>query len=1044
MPDNLYENPIIWGNNPETYQRQVLQDILDNIPNDVESVLDVGCGDGYITNSLPKSLRVVGLDSSREALKYVQRETRIGDIKKLPFPDNSFDLVMANDVLEHLTMEERQQSLRELARVSTKYIIITVPFLEDLNIGATRCERCGCYYHVNHHKHSFEIKELRELFIEYGFNCGQQILSGDIWQKHPSDAVLIKKLLGLEYAEALAPLCPYCDSKKTVRPELLIKINALIDKALNTLYLKEPRLADQCYIRTECISIYSKVNSAFLDKEGFVDSEGSLINLPKEILLTNEIDFRRHDLYQKSYIPKLSRLPYFLSEENIDNKGAIVTINSPIKAGFFCRPQNINKPICLKLIGSVKDEATITANMYDDTKGYNNPKDSIVNGDFELKLEFAEISISTYGILFEIATNSSPIKLTSLTLVNVDNDEITLFNNEKGIGRYQRLPYPGNVYLSLPLYGKYIVQREWMTKYDSLVNNQVVLEHYNFTNISNVLSDSFRELSVELETLCNKYQGLLTDKDILNQKYENLSVYFTSMKERYETLLLNHNDLKQAYKCKDSELQSVKKDYLNLKQLYENSLAQRVKKAILKLGRGTYEPFETFKEKILLYAKPDILNINSNNKQNVNTKKFLMICHDQQIDRRIIQQATALMEEGWLGGIVGLSFDSEDHQDNYLGVSVHRIGLSRIVPDCPVYWDYQNRQRWILWWGRWSGLLNKLNWKYYKFILLAKYKCPSINYPLPFDNAFYEAAKLYPSDLIIAHDLPALKAAAKLANDWGVPLIYDAHELYSEQKVFSSFQKEIMDDYEKEYAKKCQAIITVSSSFAEVIERKNNVKKPNVIMNVSETKFTQPQRSRLLHDKVKLPYDHLLMLYQGGIAHNRNIENLIEGFRLVNEESLHLVLLGPSETKLENKLKKLAGNLLNKRIHFLPAVPQDELLQHTTSADFGVIPYPPCDLNTRYCMPNKMFEYIQASLPILANDLVEVSKVLHEIGGGGMIADLNSPNKIAEAIKAMIIRNLEEDRQKLRKARNKLSWETEKIKYLRIINEVMKEGTNEN
>jgi len=459
----------------------------------------------------------------------------------------------------------------------------------------------------------------------------------------------------------------------------------------------------------------------------------------------------------------------------------------------------------------------------------------------------------------------------------------------------------------------------------------------------------------------------------------------------------------------------------------------------LSFGKGKYLSKQEFKSQILNSIEPNLLDPQWAKLQK-ESKLFLMICHDQNIDRRIIQQALTLLENGWQGKIICLSFDAEDHLEEFEGISIHRIGLAKIVPDCPVYWRYQNRQRLINWWGRNTSLLNKTNWLWYKLDLLLSYKSRSyIAYPLPFDNVFFETAKYYPAHIIIAHDLPALKTAAILANQWNIPLIYDAHELYSEQKAFSLKQKSLLDQRERKYVKDCTQIITVSPSFAEVIAHKNNVPTPQVILNVTVKNNLISDKKRIFNELLNLPKEHKIVLYQGGISYNRNLDVLLRGFIQVKKDNVHLVFLGPTEPKLEHTLKKMSGNRLNKNIHFIPPVSQEDLLTYTTSADFGIIPYPPCDLNTKCCMPNKMFEYIQASLPILANDLVEVGRIFNQIGGGGMITDLNTPTKVKEGINAMLQHDLQADRKKLLEVKQEFSWEAEKAKYIQVINNAIKE-----
>lgn len=97
------------------------------------SILDAGCGDGVLTHLIENSdldTEVVGLDITSSKVKNAVEKTRdveyvIGDARNLPFEDNSFDLVVCTEVLEHIDVYEI--ALDELVRISSDDIIITVP-----------------------------------------------------------------------------------------------------------------------------------------------------------------------------------------------------------------------------------------------------------------------------------------------------------------------------------------------------------------------------------------------------------------------------------------------------------------------------------------------------------------------------------------------------------------------------------------------------------------------------------------------------------------------------------------------------------------------------------------------------------------------------------------------------------------------------------------------------------------------------------------------------------------------------------------------------
>src|SRR5689334_16454579 len=97
------ERPEIWGHLSDAPDiREKVRVFEQMIPEDVASVVDVGCGDGAVTDALVRGRRVVGVDSSRTALAHVKTESVLADARNLPFADGSFDLGLSSQMLEHL------------------------------------------------------------------------------------------------------------------------------------------------------------------------------------------------------------------------------------------------------------------------------------------------------------------------------------------------------------------------------------------------------------------------------------------------------------------------------------------------------------------------------------------------------------------------------------------------------------------------------------------------------------------------------------------------------------------------------------------------------------------------------------------------------------------------------------------------------------------------------------------------------------------------------------------------------------------------------
>lgn len=150
-----------------------VEEIFGMIPNDVSSILDVGCGNGIFCDHVGHHrpfARVVGLDRSRTALGYVKAEKILGDVTQIPHVDGAFDCVAALEVLEHLPIREFQIALREIARVARKYVIACVP---DRQVwwNATRCPSCKAVFDPDLHMQRFDSRSFHDLFLAHGLTC---------------------------------------------------------------------------------------------------------------------------------------------------------------------------------------------------------------------------------------------------------------------------------------------------------------------------------------------------------------------------------------------------------------------------------------------------------------------------------------------------------------------------------------------------------------------------------------------------------------------------------------------------------------------------------------------------------------------------------------------------------------------------------------------------------------------------------------------------------------------------------------------------------
>jgi len=218
-----YESKDLWdlSNFDQAHFKRVKK-VLETIPKDSKSLLDVGCGNGILCNQAQIQMRnltrVVGFDQSIEATKQVRTEKKVGDITNLPFKEKEFDTVCCLEVLEHISSDIFQDVIEELSRASKQYIIITVPNNENLLENTIRCPNCKSLFHRYLHVQSFDHDRLEKLFEKYGFTCRtiNPIIS---YQKKIGQRKFLK-MFGRKPQQFFGNIiCPYCtySGKKSLK-----------------------------------------------------------------------------------------------------------------------------------------------------------------------------------------------------------------------------------------------------------------------------------------------------------------------------------------------------------------------------------------------------------------------------------------------------------------------------------------------------------------------------------------------------------------------------------------------------------------------------------------------------------------------------------------------------------------------------------------------------------------------------------------------------------------------------------------------------------
>lgn len=289
------------------------------------------------------------------------------------------------------------------------------------------------------------------------------------------------------------------------------------------------------------------------------------------------------------------------------------------------------------------------------------------------------------------------------------------------------------------------------------------------------------------------------------------------------------------------------------------------------------------------------------------------------------------------------------------------------------------------------------------------------------------------ADLLLANDLDTLGPNYLVSKLKGIPLVYDSHEIFCEVPELQAnpAKKRIWESLEKRIVPKLNYAITVNESIAAYFKEK--YKAPFIaVRNIPD--YRKPDHVKNRKD-LGLPEDRKIVILQGaGINVQRGAEELVEAFRYLNHRYL-LLIVGSGDVIAQLK-ENVARFELTHNVMFVGKIPAAELRQYTLNADLGVTIDKDTNLNYHFSLPNKVFDYIHAGIPVLASRLPEIERLLTTYNIGTFIEN-HDPEHIASQIEAFL--NSEayaHCRNNTRQAALQNNWPQEKQKLVTLFNEV--------
>lgn len=277
--------------------------------------------------------------------------------------------------------------------------------------------------------------------------------------------------------------------------------------------------------------------------------------------------------------------------------------------------------------------------------------------------------------------------------------------------------------------------------------------------------------------------------------------------------------------------------------------------------------------------------------------------------------------------------------------------------------------------------------------------------------------------VVNAHSLGVLPIALACKFFFKAKVVYDAHELETETNGLKGLRQRFSKFLERKLIYGSDLMFVVSDSIAEWYVNNYDIPRPSVVLNAPSKR--ELNKNNHFREQLNIREDQVILLYQGGLMAGRGVNLILDAFRARMDDKIVIVFMGYGELSVD--IKEAAA--LQNNIFFFPAVPPAVVLEYTASADIGVALIEDTCLSYRYCLPNKLFEYAMAGLPVLVSNVKDMSDMVFRNNIGAVIADFSTAS-INHAIDELLVQDLDILKHNAYFVACENSWEVQEGKML--------------
>ncbi|WP_255606251.1 glycosyltransferase [Nitratireductor rhodophyticola] len=284
--------------------------------------------------------------------------------------------------------------------------------------------------------------------------------------------------------------------------------------------------------------------------------------------------------------------------------------------------------------------------------------------------------------------------------------------------------------------------------------------------------------------------------------------------------------------------------------------------------------------------------------------------------------------------------------------------------------------------------------------------------------------------LLHTHDMYGLYIGAYCQNHFGdleyfLPWVHDIHEYADGLTTIPKNYQDVARQFEEDFIRQPEALITVCEPISEILTEKFRLAvRPSVVLNCPSQRR---KGSREIRSALNLLSTDKIIVYSGNLgSRERGAHSLVEALPFL-AKNVHAAFVSSSAGPVVKGLEELALELgVADRVHFHPYVPNDEVTSFLRTADVGCHPmthFP----NGEVALPNKLFEYIHAGIPVAVSDVQEMKRFVTRTMVGEVFAS-EDPHDLARAVSS-VLENADVYRSRItEELKSKYSWEEQEKK----------------